>query len=178
MEKNNLDSYRSEINKEISEKVNDLDSNIFLVIAGSLGFFLTINEKFIGLKDASLKPMLCVSIVLLLCSLTLYLYNKHFMTNCEKEILDFIDDKMKPDNMDHDKILIKMWKRHDKGIEKRKKMIFGSLILGIITQIIFFMVNVMSSPIKKDESKQMVRIEIVNLDTLSKTHSVTIKTNH
>ena len=60
--------YREQIDSQIKEKENDIESNMFLLIIGSLGFFLTINEKFIGLKDSSVKALMFISVFFLLVS--------------------------------------------------------------------------------------------------------------
>ena len=54
--------YREKIDLQLKEKSGEIESHISLIIVAALGFFLTINEKFIGLKDASLKYLLLLSI--------------------------------------------------------------------------------------------------------------------
>jgi hypothetical protein len=173
-----ISSYREQINKEIGEKSQDLDSNVFLVIAGALGFFLTINEKFIGLREARLKPVLFLSLTSLCVSLTMFIYDKYFVADCEKEILNFLDTKMKPNDIALQKQLLGMWEDNERKLVRNKKWIFGSLIFGIAAQMVFFLYNVMWAPPQPQNPPQRLRIEIVNSDT-AKGHPLTIKTyNH
>lgn len=171
-----ISSYREQINKEIGEKAKDLDSNVFLVIAGALGFFLTINEKFIGLREAQLKPFLFLSLISLGISLSVFIYDKYFVTDCEKEILDFLDKKMRPHDPALQQQLLDMWEENERKLVRNKKWIFGSLICGIAAQMIFFLYNLMLAPPQTQNPPQTLRIEIVNSDTTA--HPVTIKTQY
>lgn len=170
-----ISSYREQINQEIGEKAKDLDSNVFLVIAGALGFFLTINEKFIGLREAQLKPALFLSLISLGVSLSMFIYDKYFVTDCEKEILNFLDTKMKPHDPALQKQLLGMWEDNERKLVRHKKWIFGSLILGIAAQMVFFLFNLMWAPLQPQNPPQRLRIEIVNSDTTS-AQPITIKT--
>ena len=168
-----IDNYRDKIDLQLKEKVTDIESNISLIIVGSLGFLLTINEKFIGLKDADLKWVLLLSITFLLISFAVFLFNKHLTTKYDREIIDYLDDKMKPNDTSSDEELLKMWSKYDKKLTGNRNAIYWLVGLGILFEIFFFIFNVMKVSTKKDDDTQKIKIEIITKDTLTKTIKVT-----
>lgn len=167
MTQEEINKHRDEISLQLKEKVSEIESNISLIIIGALGFFLTVNEKFIGLKDASLLWLCFLSVALLLVSFFIYLYNKHLTTKFDREIIDFIDDKMKPDNKEANTTLYNMWQKGDTTLERNKTVIYWTLSLGILFQVIFFIYNVLY--IKKNKSQpDSQKLEIIIKDSTNK----------
>lgn len=164
-----IDSYRDKIDLQLKEKVTDIESNISLIIVGSLGFLLTINEKFIGLKDAELKWVLLVSISALIIAFVIFLFNKHLTTKYDRKIIDFLDDRMKADDPESDKELLRMWTNYDSSLSLNRKIIYLLVGVGLLLEIVFFIFNVMNAPVKKEEEPQKIRVEIVLKDTITKT---------
>ena len=172
MKQAEIDKYREQIDLQLKEKVTEIESNVSLIIIGSLGFFLTINEKFIGIKDASQLWALIASVILLLGSFSLYLISKFLTTKYDREIIDYLDDKMKEDNKETNTELINMWEKFDTFLTKIRKLIFWTLGLGVFFEIFFFMFNLLTTVTKKNDVES-IKIEIVVKDSSNKI--VTIK---
>lgn len=166
MTKEEIESFREKLDIHLKEKTTEIESNIALIIIGSLGFFLTINEKFIGLKESSLKWILLISIIALLISFFVFLYNKHIATKFDREIIDFLDDVMLPNDPKSNKRLLNMWSSMDKKLQKNRDVIYVSLAIGIILQMLFFIYNVLNLPSKRNTDDSS-KIEIIIRDSTS-----------
>lgn len=145
------DEYRKAVAEQLKEKVSEIDTNISYVIIGSLGFFLTINEKFIGFKEASCIWLAYLSIIFLLSSFFLFLYNKHLTTKYDREIIDFVDG-MNINNREDDVKLLEMWKKSDSSVTSFRNINYFLVSIGITFEIIFFMINVENHNKKGTES--------------------------
>lgn len=178
MEKTEIDNYRDKIDLQLKEKVTDIESNISLIIVGSLGFLLTVNEKFIGLKEADLKWLLLLSVASLLFAFAIFLFNKHLTTKYDRKIIDFLDDAMKPDNDDCDQELLKMWTKYDTKLSRNRNVIYWLVGIGILLEIFFFLFNVLNEPVKKQDELQKIRIEIITKDTLTQALKVSADTSN
>ncbi len=143
MTKEEIDEYREKIDIQLKEKVTEIESNIALIIIGSLGFFLTINEKFIVLINSKVQWSLFLSVIFLITSFLLYLINKHLTTKFDRRIISFLDDNMKPDDIDSNTKLMKMWKKYDGILVCNLNIIYILLALGVIFETFFFMKNIM-----------------------------------
>jgi hypothetical protein len=143
MTKEEIDEYREKIDIQLKEKVTEIESNIALIIIGSLGFFLTINEKFIVLLNSKVQWSLFLSVLFLITSFLLYLINKHLTTKFDRSIISFLDDNMKPDDIDSNTKLMKMWKKYDGILVCNLNIIYILLALGVIFETFFFMKNIM-----------------------------------
>ena len=143
MTKEEIDEYREKIDIQLKEKVTEIESNIALIIIGSLGFFLTINEKFIVLVNSKVQWSLFLSVIFLITSFLLYLINKHLTTKFDRSIISFLDDNMKPDDIDSNTKLMKMWKKYDGILVCNLNIIYILLALGVIFETFFFMKNIM-----------------------------------
>jgi len=142
MTKEEIDEYREKIDIQLKEKVTEIESNIALIIIGSLGFFLTINEKFIVLVHSKVQWSLFLSVIFLITSFLLYLINKHLTTKFDRSIISFLDDNMKPDDIDSNTKLMKMWKKYDGILVCNLNIIYILLALGVIFETFFFMKNI------------------------------------
>lgn len=176
MNQNEIDDYRDKIDLQLKEKVGEVESNMSLIIVGSLGFLLTINEKFIGLKEAELKLVLILSISLLLLAFAMFLLNKHLTTKYDRKIINFLDDKMKANDVESDRELLNMWKVYDSKLSTNRSVIYWLVGIGLLLEIFFFIFNVLRGPEKKEVENQKIKIEIITRDTLSKTIKISADT--
>jgi len=167
MKQPEIDKYRELIDLQLKEKVTEIESNISIIIVGSLGFFLTINEKFVGIKDALQKWALIISVLLLLTSFFIYLYSKYLTTKYDRKIIDFLDDEMKEDDKESNTKLLKMWTQFDTTLSKNRKVIFWTLAFGILFEIFFFMFNLLYAESKKKDDK-ILNIEVTIKDSVNK----------
>ena len=142
MTKEEIDEYREKIDIQLKEKVTEIESNIALIIIGSLGFFLTINEKFIVLVNSKVQWSLYLSVIFLITSFLLYLINKHLTTKFDRSIISFLDDNMKPDDIESNTNLMKMWKKYDGILVCNLNIIYILVALGVIFETFFFMKNI------------------------------------
>ncbi len=172
MKQNEIDKYRELIDLQLKEKVTEIESNASLIIIGSLGFFLTINEKFVGIKDSSQKWALIASVLLLLASFLIYLYSKYLTTKYDRELINFLDDKMKEDNKDSNTELLNMWATFDTTLSRNRKAMFRTLGLGVCLEIFFFMFNLLFIEPRKSDTENL-KIEITIRDSSNK--QITIK---
>ena len=171
-----IDSYRDKIDLQLKEKVTDIESNISIIIVGSLGFLLTINEKFIGLNEAKLTGILLLSITLLLIAFGFFLFNKHLTTKYDREIIDFLDDKMKPNDESSDTKLLSMWTKYDTKLTNNRNVIYWLVGIGLFLEILFFIFNVLTAPQKKEDETQKIKMEIIIKDSTSKTVNISSDT--
>ncbi|OHC85443.1 MAG: hypothetical protein A2546_03950 [Sphingobacteriia bacterium RIFOXYD2_FULL_35_12] len=167
MKQSEIDKYRELIDLQLKEKVTEIESNVSIIIIGSLGFFLTINEKFVGIRDASQKWALVLSVLLLLASFFIYLISKYLTTKYDRELIDFLDDEMKEDDKDSNTKLLEMWSKFDTSLSKNRKAIFWTLAIGILLEIFFFMFNLLNTEPKKNNNENL-NIEIIIKDSNNK----------
>ena len=71
-----LKDYRKILEKEYSAKDLEIETSLSYITIGSLGFFLTINDKFLKLQDAKLTCLLVISLSCLFLSFVLKLWDK------------------------------------------------------------------------------------------------------
>lgn len=169
MKEEEIEKYRDKIDQQLKEKTSEIESNIAYIIVGALGFFLTINEKFIGLRSASFKFLLFLSIILLLVAFFLFLLNKHLTTVYDRKLIDILD-KIKPEDEKDDKELLHNWEKFDKVISGTRKAIYLTLFLGIVFEIVFFMTNtIQNKTVSTNKSKEKVVLDI-RYDSIKKNH--------
>jgi hypothetical protein len=165
MTREQIKDYRGQIDSQIKEKENDIESNMSLIIIGSLGFFLTINERFIGLNESSCKYLMFLSVSLLLSSLLFLLISKYYTVEYDKNILNFIDDNLVPNDDILDKCLLDMWTRFETNLKRFKRYTYWCLGLGILFQVIFFLYNVLNPKMASGKEVEKIRIEIITKDS-------------
>lgn len=185
MDKKEIEIYAEKIDSNIQEKVKEIDTNISYIIIGSLGFFITMLDKFIDVNHSILIPVMIISFVSLLFSFALFLYSKHSMTKKAADMLDFIDDKLLLNlgNVESEQELLRMWRESNDSITKNRKNIYILLGIGVFLQVIFFTTNIFLGKREKEkEVQQNLKIEIITKDTgatkpITKLFFDTIKTH-
>jgi len=152
--------YREKIDLQLKEKSGEIESHISLIIVAALGFFLTINEKFIGLKDASLKYLLLLSISSLFLSFGIFLLSKYLTTHYDRQLIDFLD-QMEPYNHLADQQLLGLWRSFDGKLSAIRSAIYCTLGIGILLELVFFWYNVESNPRNVRDTKPSQVITII-----------------
>ena len=61
-------------------------------------------------------------------SFFIYLYSKHLTTKYDRELIDFLDNKMKADNKDSNTELLNMWSTFDTSLSNNRKKMFWALV--------------------------------------------------
>jgi hypothetical protein len=166
-----IDTYREKIDQQLKEKVSEIESNISIIIIGALGFFLTINEKFIGLKEAKLGWSLLISVGLLLTSFFLFLFGKHLTTKYDRSLIDFLDN-MEENKEYQDQNLLKTWEAYDKRLSKNRDYIYVTLAIAILFQLVFFFYNLMFTTPTNTEKAETLKIELTIKDSLKYTTEI------
>jgi len=140
MEKNEIREYRKVLEKEFSDKDMEIETAIGYISVAALGFFITINDKFISIDTAKHKWILVASLIFLVASFILVLYRK-FKANCDDlSLMDTIDCMLENSREDEVK-LYDQWQKSHKILRKILFAIFMSLSIGLVLQVIFFVLN-------------------------------------
>jgi len=135
-----IKDYRKILETEYQNKDIELESTTSYIIIGALGFFITINEKFLRLQDAELKGLLAISLVFLLTSFVLLLVRKSRTSFHDLKLMQKLDN-MQEDNDKDDQDLLKTWRNCHVELTKIMRCVYILLITGISIQVVFFIFN-------------------------------------
>jgi hypothetical protein len=152
-----IKEYRAEIASQLKEKETEIETNITNITVALLGFFLTINEKFIPLKSSHFKVLFLISVVSFVTSFFLGLRKKWKTSKIDRDIIDFIDNndlKIRDIEIQLDS----KWKSGEKSLNNFRNWIYSLLFIGLITQLIYLYLNLNS----KVEENDNIKIEIPN----------------
>lgn len=141
MKETEIKDYRKILEKEFVEKDLEIETTLSYISVGALGFFITINEKFLKIQTANYKLILILSLVFLFLSFILILFRKSRTSQQDLTLMEFID-KMKPNSEIDDNQLLELWDKSHKTLNFIRKFIYFSLGIGIGLQVIFLMLNV------------------------------------
>ena len=141
MNKSEIKDYRKILEKEFTNKDLEIETTLTYISVGALGFFITMNEKFIQLQTAEYKSILILSLLFLFSSFVLILYRKSRTSKSDLDLMEFIDN-MNPDNEDDDNKIFKLWERSHKDLNCIRKVIYICLALGVGLQGIFLILNI------------------------------------
>jgi hypothetical protein len=158
MNKTDVDSYRNQLDQDISKTFKEIDTNISYIIVGALGFFITMLDRFINIKHALLIICMFASFAFLLTSFILFLRGKHLQTRHSLKILTFVDNNFisKPED---EVRLNNMWEEANKKINRNRNWIYCFLGFGVVLQVVFFSVNIFFR--NKQDSSEPIKVEIV-----------------
>lgn len=171
MKAEEIKQYRTDINVQLKEKESDIETTITYVTIGLLGFFLTINEKFIPLKTSNYKVLMLLSVFSFFFSFFLGLINKLKTTKYDREIINIIDNADLTQEKD-EQLLLEKWKNSDSNLQSTKKFIYIFLVLGIIFQLVYFFLNVNS--ISKEVDTLKIEINNSEIDSILKNKNINI----
>ena len=172
MTKEQIAQYRNAIENTIIEKDSQLGSYIYLIIIGALGLFMTANEKFIGIRQANHKCLMFLSIACLIIAFFVFLWEKHLTQWHARKILNYIDNKLIPDQSESAEKMLKVWKKCDKKLIKVRNSLYILVFLGVLLELIFFLANLLAPQISDKKNMDPVKIEITIKDSSNKTIQV------
>jgi|GEM_PF-2542395 len=158
--------YRNDISNQLKEKESEIENNVSTVTVALLAFFITINEKFIPIVDSNFKVLLFISVGSLVISFSLSIVNKFLTTKYDKKIIEIIDSNNLSEEAG-EKQLYDAWKDGSKVLSIIKVIIYILLIVGLVSQIFYFYINLDN---KKTSTNRKIQIEItesaIDMDTL------------
>lgn len=141
MTKEELKEYRKILEKEYSDKDLEIETTLSYITIGALGFFITINDKFLKIQDAKFTVFLILSLTLIFISFVLILIRKSKTIHYDFAMMTFID-KMDSDSESQDKELLNLWDDSHKTLTLIRTFTCISLATGIGLQIIFLVLNI------------------------------------
>ncbi|MFC2104780.1 hypothetical protein ACFLS4_05465 [Bacteroidota bacterium] len=141
MTEKELKDYRKILEKEYSDKDLEIETSLSYISIVALGFFITINDKFLKIQDAKFKPLLIVSLSFLFLSFVLILIRKSRTIRYDFNMMTFID-KMKPNSESQDQNLLNLWDTSHKELTLIRTLTYISLSVGIGLQILFLVLNI------------------------------------
>jgi len=141
MTKDEIKEYRKILDKEFSDKDLEIETALSYITVGALGFFITINEKFLKLEQAHYKVIIIISLMLLFVAFVLILYRKSQTIRHTQNMMRFTDH-MKPNTYEDDVSLYNLWQKSHKELANIRMLVYFCLSLGIALQIAFLFLNI------------------------------------
>ena len=135
-----IKEYRRILEKEFIDKDNEIETQLSYITVVSLGFFITINEKFLKLQSADYKIILVLSLIFLFITFVLILIRKSRTSHHDLLMMEFID-KMETNSDDHDQMLLCMWDKSHRQLKNIRVAIYITLGIGIGLQVLFIVLN-------------------------------------
>ena len=135
-----IKDYRKILEKEFIEKDNEIESQLSYITVVAIGFFITINEKFLKIQSANYKIVLILSLIFLFVTFVLILYRKSRTSYHDLKMMEFIDN-MSTNSNEQDQKLLSMWEMSHKQLRKIRLFIYTTLSIGIGLQILFIILN-------------------------------------
>jgi hypothetical protein len=135
-----LKDYRKILEKEYSDKDLEIETSLSYITIGALGFFLTINDKFLKLQDAKFTFLLIISLVSLFLSFVLILFRKSRTIKHDVDMMKFVD-RMATNSPSQDKELTGLWNKCNKELTFIRTLIYIGLASGIGLQILYLLLN-------------------------------------
>jgi TRAP-type C4-dicarboxylate transport system permease small subunit len=134
-----IKDYRKILEKNFTDKDLEIETSLSYISVGALGFFITINDKFLKLETAQFKFILILSLICIFLSFILILVRKSRTSHNDLKLI-FLVDVINPDSED-DKKLLDLWERSHKELSKIMTLVYLSLVIGIGLQVLFLILN-------------------------------------
>jgi hypothetical protein len=141
MTKEEIKDYRKLLEKDFTDKDLEIETSASYISIGALGFFITINEKFLKLEAANYKIILILSLVFLFLSFVLILYRKSRTSHNDLKLMEF-SDEMSHDSEEDDAKFLQMWQDSHKELSWIMIIIYYCLGIGIGLQVLFLLLNI------------------------------------
>jgi len=135
-----IKDYRKILEKEFIDKDLEIETTLSYISIGALGFFLTINEKFLKIQTANHKCVLVLSLISLFLAFVLILYRKYRTSHHDLKLMEYIDS-IEQNSNDSDRELLKLWEICHRELSNIRIFIYISLVLGIGLQVLFLLLN-------------------------------------
>ena len=140
MKEDEIKDYRKQLEKDFTDKDLEIETTLSYISVGALGFFITINDKFLKLETANFKFILMLSLISLFLSFALILYRKSRTSHNDLKLM-VLADEMKPDSEVDDYELLKLWKESHEELLRIRNIIYFCLGIGIGLQVLFLILN-------------------------------------
>ena len=141
MKEDEIKDYRKQLEKDFTDKDLEIETTLSYISVGALGFFITINDKFLKLETANFKFILILSLISLFLSFALILYRKSRTSHNDLKLM-VLADEMKPDSEVDDDELLKLWKESHEELLRIRTIIYFCLGIGIGLQVLFLILNI------------------------------------
>jgi len=161
-----IDKYREDLEGDIIDTTKDYNTIVTYLAAGSLGLFLTINEKFFHLIESRFFWIFVASVTLLFTTLILYLINVAYDTTVQRTLRNKTNEKIKRGDYDTDD-LDSYWKKVDTFSKRMMYFRMCTVIAGIAAEIIFIIVNMDAGKIEENK-KPEIKIEMPSVKDSTK----------
>lgn len=135
-----IKEYRNILEKEFINKDNEIETQLSYITIASLGFFITINEKFLKIQSADFKIALILSLIFLFVTFVLILLRKSRTSHHDLLMMGFLDN-MVVDSDDQDQKLLSMWDTSHRQLTNIRLFIYITLSIGIGLQVLFIVLN-------------------------------------
>jgi hypothetical protein len=141
MKEQEIKDYRKVLEAEYTAKDSEIETTLSYITIGALGFFITINDKFLRIQDSKHIFLLIVSLILMFGAFVLILIRK---SKTIRNVFDLMTqiDRIEANNEAQDKELYEIWENGHKTLTKLRKSTFICLSLGIGLQILFLLLNI------------------------------------
>jgi len=135
-----IKDYRKILEKEFIDKDNEIETQLSYITIASIGFFITINEKFFKIQSADYKYILIISLILLFITFVLILIRKSRTSHHDLIMMEHIDN-MEPDSEQQDQELLTLWDTSHKELKQIRTWTYFTLAIGIGLQVLFIILN-------------------------------------
>jgi len=140
MNQTEINEYRKALEKEYLDKDIEMETSLSYISIGALGFFITINEKFIKIQIANYKVILILSLLFLFLSFVLILYRKSRTSYYDLKLMNLLDI-MKPNSETDNKKMYCLWNQCYHELSFIRILIYICLAAGVGLQILFLFLN-------------------------------------
>lgn len=154
-----ITDYRDKIETHLIDKESEMDKTTTYITVGLLGFFMTINDKFVPLLDSNLKIWMYISICSLIFSLILGLVYNYITVIYDGRIIRFIDDNDVENDSAKKSELDNNWEKYIKKQNCVKLFVYIFLGIGLITEIVFTIYNFERKSI---QTENIIKVEVLN----------------
>jgi hypothetical protein len=134
---NEWNEFRNSVYETKSKSQDDFEKYINFLASGGLAITLAFFDKIVDPKNASFKTLIIIGWVLLVFTLLSNLISHYLSINYSQKTIDEINDKK------YDDVFVNVGKRN-KIIKLLNIFSIGTLILGIISIIVFVTLNMTS----------------------------------
>ena len=134
-----IKDYRKILEKDFIDKDLEIETSLSYISIGALGFFMTINEKFIKVEIAEHRIILIFSLICLFLSFILVLIRKSRSGQNDEKLLRLLVN-IRPET-DDDQALLELWRHCHNNLRWIRILIYYTLGIGIGLQVLFLLLN-------------------------------------
>ncbi|NLE04136.1 MAG: hypothetical protein GX638_04940 [Crenarchaeota archaeon] len=135
-----INEYRKILEKEFTKKDLEIDNQLTYISIGSMGFFITIQEKFLKVTDQHCKIIFILSLVFLFITFILIIIRNARTRYHDLSMMSYIDE-MDNNNIEHDQTLYDIWEKCHKELGCFRVITYITLGIGIGLQLLYIIFN-------------------------------------